>query len=104
MAQAASLSAVLPRQLSFKTALQILNAFEQNLRCCPRGRLASRHAFVLGGIAQARLPNRPGRVEPRVVKRRPKPRTLLTKPRQVLKKTLHHKQQALQKHIDQGLR
>jgi len=104
MAQAACLGAVLPRQLSFKTALQILNAFQQNLRCCPRGRLASRHAFVLGGIAQARLPNRPGRLEPRVVKRRPKPRVLLTKPRQVLKKTLHRKQQALQKHIDQGLR
>ena len=86
MAQAASLSAVLPRQWSFKAARPILNAFEQNLRGCPRGRLASRHAFVLGGIAQARLPKRPDRVEPRVVKRRPKPRTLLTKPRQVLKK------------------
>lgn len=104
MAQAASLSAVLPRQLSFKTALQILNAFEQNLRCCPRGRLASRHAFVLGGIAQARLPNRPGRVEPRVVKRRPKPRALLTKPRQALQKGLRRKQQSIQKQIDQGLR
>lgn len=104
MAQAASLSAALPRQLSFKTALQILNAFEQNLRCCPRGRLTCRHAFLLAGIAQARLPNRPDRVEPRAVKRRPKPRALLTKPRQVLKKGLHRKQQTLQKHIDQGLR
>jgi len=44
MAQAAFLSAVLPRQFSFTTALQILNAFEQNLRCYPRGRLLS-HSF-----------------------------------------------------------
>jgi hypothetical protein len=59
---------------------------------------------VLGGIAQARLPNRTGRIEPRVVKRRPKPRALLAKPRQVLKTGQHRKQQTLQKHIDQGLR
>lgn len=104
MAQAACLSALLPRQLSFKTALQLLNAFEHNLRCCPRGRLASRHASVLGSIAQARLPNRPGRVEPRAIKRRPKSQPLLTKPRQVLQKELRRKQQTIQKHIDKGLR
>ena len=36
--------------------------------------------FVL--IAQRRTGNRPGRIEPRAVKRRPKPFSLLTKPRE----------------------
>ncbi len=78
MAQAAYLGHLLPRQLSFKGALQLLNVFEENLRHCPRGRLAFRHVYLLGGIAQLILPHRPGRVEPRAVKRRPKPTPLLT--------------------------
>lgn len=88
MARAAYLGHVLPRQLSFKGALQMLNAFEENLRHCPRGRLAIRHAHVLAGIVQLRLPHRPGRVEPRAVKRRPKPRRLLTQPRHILRERL----------------
>lgn len=96
MAQAACLGHVLPRQLSFKAALQLLRAFEENLRHCPRGRLARRHAYLLAGIAQLKLPHRPGRVEPRAVKRRPKPRKLLTQPRQVLRERLLKEQQ---KHI-----
>lgn len=88
MAQAAHLGHVLPRQLSFKAALQLLRAFEENLRCCPGGRLALRHGYLLAGIAQLKLPHRPGRVEPRVVKRRPKPHRLLTKPRSVVRAKL----------------
>ena len=41
MAQAALLGHVLPRQLSFKAALQLIRAFEENLRHAPRGRLDS---------------------------------------------------------------
>lgn len=93
MAQAAYLGRVLPRQLSFKGALQLLNAFEENLRHCPRGRLASRHAHLLAGVAQLKLPHRPGRIEPRAVKRRPKPFQLLTEPRQVLRARLVVQQQ-----------
>lgn len=92
MAQAAYLAHVLPRQLSFKAALQVLNAFEENLRHCPRARLAARHAYVLAGITQLILPVRPGRVEPRAVKRRPKPQKLLTKPRCVLREHLFKQQ------------
>lgn len=88
MAQAAHLGRVLPRQLSFKGALQMLNAFEENLRHCPLGRLALRHAHLLAGIAQMKLPHRPGRVEPRALKRRPKPFQLLTEPRQILRARL----------------
>lgn len=93
MAQAACLGHLLPRQLSFKGALQLLNAFEENLRHCPRGRLAFRHAYLLGGIAQLILPHRPGRVEPRAVKRRQKPASLLTEPRSHLQARLLEQQQ-----------
>lgn len=96
MAQAANLGRVLPRQLSFKGALQILNAFGENLRHCPLGRLVLRHAHVLAGIAQMKLPHRPGRVEPRALKRRPKPHQLLKEPRQILRARLMQQQQ---KHI-----
>jgi len=36
MAQAADRAKLLPRQLSFKAVLQLLNAFEMNLHHCPR--------------------------------------------------------------------
>jgi hypothetical protein len=96
MAQAAHLGHVLPRQLSFKGALQLLNAFGENLRHCPLGRLVLNHAFLLAGLAQMKLPHRPGRVEPRARKRRPKTHTLLNKPRKILRARLLKK---LQKHI-----
>jgi len=96
MAQAAYLGHVLPRQLSFKGALQLLNAFGDNLRHCPFGRLVLNHAFLLAGLAQMKLPHRPGRVEPRARKRRPKTHGLLTKPRKILRARLLKKQQ---KHI-----
>jgi hypothetical protein len=93
MAQAACLAHLLPRQLSFKATLQVLNAFEENLRHCPRARLTTRHAIVLGSIAQLVLPVRPHRVEPRAVKRRPKTHPLLTKPRRVWRERLRRQQQ-----------
>lgn len=100
MAQSACLAKTLPRKLSFKGALQILRAFEENLRHCPHGRLSIRHAYLLEGIAQMKLPIRPGRVEPRVKKRRGKPQSLLTQPRQKLRAKLV-RQKA--KHIAAGL-
>ena len=101
MARAAYLGAVLPRQLSFKGALQLLRAFEQNLRHCPRGRRAIQRAHLLGGIAQMKLPHRPGRVEPRAIKRRPKPCKLLTEPRNLVRARLLEQQQ---RHIAAFLR
>ena len=92
MAQAAHWAHVMPRQLSFKATLQVLNAFEENLRFCPRARLTTRHAIVLASIAQAILPIRPDRVEPRAVKRRPKPQKLLTEPHHVLRERLCRQQ------------
>lgn len=88
MAQAAFLGHVLPRQLSFKAALQLIRAFEENLRHAPKVRQSIRRAYLLAGIAQVRLPHRPHRVEPRVLKRRTQQHPLMTHPRHVLKAAL----------------
>ena len=93
MAQAADLANVSPRQLSFKGALQVLNAFEPNLRHGSRRQICLRHKQVLMGIAQLKLPYRPGRVEPRAIKRRPTQHKLLTQPRHILKERLLKLQQ-----------
>jgi hypothetical protein len=44
MAQAACLAHRLPRQLSFKASLQVLNAFEENLRLRPASYLPGHRA------------------------------------------------------------
>lgn len=93
MVQAAAMHQVLPRQLSFKTALQLLRAFEMNLRHAPQLCSMTRRLPLLAALAQRRLPHRPRRVEPRAVKRRPKQHWLLRKPRHVLRERLYRKQQ-----------
>ena len=80
MAQAATLAGCLPRQLSFKHALQLWIAWDQHgLGAGPDTLLDGLFAL----IAEPRVGNRPGRIEPRAIKRRPKPYPLLTKPREV---------------------
>ena len=78
MAQAALQAEVLPRQLSFKHTLQMWVAWSQRQFLCGCGEDTAT-LFVL--IAQIRVANRPGRTEPRAVKRRPKPYPRLDKPR-----------------------
>lgn len=78
MAQAALLADIIPRQLSFKHTLQLWIVWRQNgAEGYDDVQLAT--LFIL--IAQQRVGNRPGRIEPRAVKQRPKPFPLLTKPR-----------------------
>jgi len=83
MAQAAHVGGVLARALSFKAALQVLNAYHQQLRHSAGARVRMMISHVRGVIASLRLHQRPGRAEPRAVKRRPKPHRLLTEPRSV---------------------
>jgi hypothetical protein len=83
MAQAAQLGGVLARALSFKSALQLLNAYHHQLRHCAGARACLMISHVLGAMATLQLHQRPGRAEPRAVKRRPKPHRLLTEPRSV---------------------
>jgi len=78
MAEAASWADLLPRQLSFKHTLQLWRA------CLRESFNLNDHEKVqllLSAIAQNIVGNRPGRIEPRAVKRRPKPFSWLTKPR-----------------------
>jgi Transposase DDE domain len=81
MAQAASLGHVLARALSFKGATKVLNAYHEQLRQSARPRVSVMIAHVLGAVSMLRLLRRPGRVEPRAIKRRPKPHRLLLIPR-----------------------
>lgn len=84
MLQAAGIEGVPPRQLSFKHALQLC--------------MACRHYFthldpdaikvLLRLIAKRRVGRRPGRIEPRALKRRSKPFPLLTTPRQIAREEL----------------
>lgn len=79
MAQAALLSDILPRQLSFKHALQLWLAW---LPAAREGYDDNQLAEVFLLMAQQKVGKRPGRIEPRAVKRRPKPFPLLTKTRE----------------------
>lgn len=80
MAQAALLADQLPRQLSFKHTLQLWLAFNQHNHAA-NGDEKLMGLFIL--IAQQQVGNRPHRIEPRAVKRRPKPFPFLAKPRQL---------------------
>jgi hypothetical protein len=79
MAEAALQADVLPRQLSFKHTLQIWVAWSQRQFLCTADEDT---ATLLVLIAQIRVADRPGRIEPRAVKRRPKPYPRLDRPRQ----------------------
>ena len=78
MAQAALLARRLPRQLSFKHTVQIWIAWTEHANQFDDDDKLD-GLFVL--IAQQRVGDRPGRIEPRALKRRPRPYPLLTKPR-----------------------
>ncbi|MGB5727450.1 MAG: IS4 family transposase, partial [Thiogranum sp.] len=79
MAEAALQADVLPRQLSFKHTLQIWVAWSQRQFLSTADEDT---ATLLILIAQIRVADRPGRIEPRAVKRRPKPYPRLDRPRQ----------------------
>ena len=83
MARAAAATAVMARTLSFKGALQLLLAFHTQLRGAARTCAGIMSAHLLGAISAMKVPFRLERVEPRAIKRRPKPHARLTVPRQV---------------------
>jgi hypothetical protein len=80
LAQAALAGEVTPRQLSFAGAVQTLNAFRWLLSVGGGDGGGRSVQALLLAVATHRVGNRPGRVEPREVKRRRKVK-LLTKPR-----------------------
>jgi hypothetical protein len=87
MAQAAATVGLSPRDLSFKGTLQTLVAFAAAGWSCP-ARRNELYAAVLRAVATHRVNDRPDRVEPRAVKRRPKKQVYLTEPRSIAKARL----------------
>ena len=88
MAQAASRQGILPRSISFKATLQVLEAFGPVIASQadrgPRHRELL-YEEVLRAIARHRVADRPNRFEPRMAKRKPKNYNRLSKPRQEIK-------------------
>jgi hypothetical protein len=84
MAQAAASSGktIKPRELSFAGAVQTLCAFRWLLVLGEEGRQGTFASALLVALLTHRVGDRPGRVEPRKVKRRRKAHRLLTRPRQ----------------------
>jgi len=91
IAQAASAHGLEPRSISFKGAVQTLEAFQPALALLGEHDAAFRAALyeqLLKAIASQRVGDRPDRVEPRRRKRRPKPYDRLMKPRHEAKRQL----------------
>lgn len=73
-----------PREISFKHCLQLWLAFSQQLDTLSNEQMG----VLLILIAQQQVGNRPGRIEPRAAKRRPKPYPLLNVPRAQARQTV----------------
>jgi hypothetical protein len=85
MAVAASENDMEPREISFKGAKQALTAFAPKLEAARPERRAGLVDEMLKAVAYHRVGNRPGRWEPRALKRRPKPWRRLGHPRHIAK-------------------
>jgi putative transposase len=88
MLEAALLAGCSPRHLSFTAALQKIAAAWSELSHCATSLATALIDVMLRDIAKNKIGNRPDRVEPRVVKRRPKPHKLLTEPREAARAKL----------------
>jgi len=80
-----------PRQISFTSTCQYLLASWMLTSCglIEKTKVEDYRRKLLEQIAECEVANRPGRLEPRVVKRRPKPYKLMQKPRNELRRELH---------------
>ncbi len=77
-----------PRLISFKGTLQTMTAFQDALRWATPADREHLVAEMLRAMAQHAVGDRPGRVEPRANKRRPKCEKLLMEPRKQARKRL----------------
>lgn len=71
-----------PRQLSFTAALQKIAAAWGTILVCPEATVLVLIDVHLHDMATHQVGNRPDRIEPRAVKRRPKPHRLMMQPRE----------------------
>lgn len=86
MATAAVQDGLVPRMRSFTGALQAVNAFGAALLFADVSARAALLEALYSTVSAHRVGQRPDRVEPRAVKRRPKPHPLLTIPRDQARK------------------
>lgn len=91
MAQAAVKHSIEPRTISFKGTIQTLKAFQGKIASQGQHNCALRMHFyhvILDITASQRVANRPGRFEPRLIKRRHGKYDLLMKPRDETKRRM----------------
>lgn len=91
MAQAARAHGRAPRRVSFTGAWQTMKAFHDSLIEASPAERERLVAVMLKAIAGHRVGDRPGRVEPRATKRRPKKLRYLNEPRREARKRLMSK-------------
>jgi Transposase DDE domain len=91
MGRAAEAHGKEPRSLSFKGALQALGAFREGLQWARGRHRQLLWETLLSVIASYEVGDRPNRVEPRAIKRRPKPHKLLNEPRKQARERLSKK-------------
>ena len=91
MNASASLAQVLPRTLSFAGAKRLLVSFFRQFVGCKSCNISDLIQVLLKSIAKLKLPLRPGRIEPRAKKRRPKNLPLLTVPRHAARRAIRLK-------------
>jgi hypothetical protein len=86
MADAAQKHSILPRDLSFKTTLELLLAFAPYLASMSPTKAADYYDHLLDALARHRVGDRPDRCEPRVKKRRAKNYPYMQEPRPIARK------------------
>ena len=90
MAEAGTRHGVRRDELSFKASVDAVRQFGGAMARAGSTRTRRRIRNLLyEAIARNRVPRRPGRREPRAVKRRPKPYPSLNKPRHLFRDTSH---------------
>jgi Transposase DDE domain len=87
MAQASWMHGQMPRQLSFTAATKLIHYFAPHLSSAKGNEHNRLEAELLKAIASSTLDQRPGRAEPRAIKKRQQKYSYLTKPRAEAKPT-----------------
>jgi hypothetical protein len=93
--EACVLHKALPWQISFKATVQLLNQFAPRGSHTDKRKRKALHAQMLKIIVTNKVGNRPGRVEPRAVKHRPKTFPVLRIPRKVEQEKIVNKRKKL---------
>lgn len=91
MAEACEKHNAIPSKISFKGSVQHINTFTPYFLNSSKEKNKILYAEMLALIVQTKIGNRPGRVEPRAVKRRPKAFPSLRRPRSIEKERLMRK-------------